>query len=478
MKLYEQVADSIKKRIHQGFFEAGQKLPSIRSMSQSCKVSISTVQEAYRLLEDQKIAFAKPKSGYYVAAKRKISLARPNISRPEQKPLEVSRWEQVFHLVNSNFDTALVQLGRGSPDIHAKTLKPLVNIQQMLLKQQQVSLLSYGELQGNDKLRKQIARLSIDGNAHLHPDDIIVTTGCQEALSASLRVVTKPGDIVVTDSPSFYGSMQAFTVRGLKALEIPTDPETGISIEALELALEQWPVKAIQLTPTCNNPLGYSMPFEHKKRLIELAVQYDIAIIEDDIYGDLAYKAPRPCTIKSMDTDGRVLLCSSFSKTLGPGLRVGWVAPGRYFKQILLEKYVVTAATSNLPQQAIAEFIVTGAYERHIRNMRQQYVTNREQLRVWIEQYFPVGTLVSKPSGGFILWVELDKRVDTLVLYHHCLELGINIAPGILFSASGKYNHCIRLNYTNVNEQGYQEALKTIGDVVRDMITEHEQQPE
>jgi DNA-binding transcriptional MocR family regulator len=470
MKLYEQVAQSLISRIEQNYYQEDDKLPSIRTLSQSHDVSISTAQEAYRLLEDDGYARSKPKSGYYVLKQYKATLKLPEIARPSQKPLEIAQWDNIINLVHANTESNVIHLGRGSPDISVSTLKPLIRIQSELLKHSASSMLGYGSLNGLAELRLQIARLAVDSGCRLHQDDIITTTGCQEALSVALRVTTKPGDVVVVDSPSYYGLMQAFKVQRLKVLEIPTHPETGISLEALELALEQWPVKVIQLTPTCNGPLGYNMPVENKKRLIELAVRYDIPIIEDDIYGDLAYQSPRPPTIKSFDTDDRVLLCSSFSKTIAPGFRVGWMAPGRYLNQALHLKYVVTACNSTFPQSAIAEFIAQGDYERHLRKIRKQYQQNRDAMIGWIEKYFPENTRISQPQGGFVLWIELQADIDTVALNEKCLEQGIRIAPGILFSASGKYNRCLRLNYAVKPCEKNEHAVKLVGHAILDLM--------
>ena len=468
MKLYEQLAQSMVDRIEQAYYLAGDKLPSIRELSQAHDVSISTAQESYRLLEDEGWAESRSRSGYYVLKQRKPTLQLPDIRRPQKKPLEVAQWDNVQGLLNANIDPDILPLGRGSPDLSAVTLRPLIRIQSELNRHSQMDILAYDQLQGNADLRRQIARLMVDSGCQLHPDDIITTTGCQEALSTCLRVTTQPGDVVVVDSPGFYGSMQAFKAQGLKVLEIPTHPETGISLEALELALEQWPVRVIQLTPTCNSPLGYSMPVANKQRLLELATQYDLPIIEDDIYGDLTYQSPRPPSIKSLDTDGRVLLCSAFSKTLGPGLRVGWTAPGRYLNQVMHLKYVVTASTSTLPQISIAEFIAQGGYERHLRKMRKQYQRNRDVMTGWIEEYFPKETRMSYPQGGFVLWIELPRKIDTVALNKLCLKKSISIAPGVLFSASGKYNYCLRLNYSRATEKT-RSAVKLIGEIIQGM---------
>ncbi|GGO80838.1 GntR family transcriptional regulator [Marinobacterium nitratireducens] len=471
MKLYEQVADELRQRIDRGYYRCGDRLPSIRSLSREHGISIATVQEAYRLLEDQGLAEARPKSGYYVRP-RPATPAMPAISRPAQRPLEVSQWEQVLDLLCASEQPGILALGRGMPDIDAPSLKPL---QRALASGPGTSGhrgLAYDSLRGSQELRQQVARLGVDSGCRLHPDDIVVTTGCQEALSISLRAVTRPGDVVAVDSPSFYGTMQAIKAFGLKAMEIPTDPVTGISLDALELALEKWPIRVIQITPTCNNPLGYTMPDDHRRQLLSLAQRFDVAIIEDDIYGDLSYAFPRPRTIKSFDSDGRVLLCSSFSKTLAPGLRVGWVAPGRYGEQVLHMKYVGTAACATLPQLAVADFIAEGHYERHLRRMRAQYQQSRDQMIAWVERHFPAGTRISYPQGGFLLWAELPGDADSIRLNERLLAQGIRIGPGPLFSASGKYRNCLRLNYSDKPDARIEAAVRKVGEEATRMLLE------
>lgn len=469
MKLYEQLATELQHRIDTGLYLPGHRLPSIREMSREHEVSIATVQEAYRRLEDLGLAEARPKSGYYVRLRR-AAASLPEASRPAQRPIEVSQWEDVLELLCGNEDKDMLALGRGMPDFAVSTLDGLLRGLVGFNRRIEQRGLEYDALAGTRELRRQIARLTIDSGCALHPDDVIVTTGCQEALSVSMRAITRPGDVVAVDSPSFYGSMQLIRANGLKVMEIPTHPETGISLEALELALEQWPISALQLTPTCNNPLGYTMPEDKKRKLICLAQRFDLAIIEDDIYGDLAFQYPRPRTIKSFDADGRVLLCSSFSKTLAPGMRVGWIAPGRYRDRVLHTKYVSTGASAISPQLAVADFVANGGYERHLRRMRPQYRRGRDAMIDWVARYFPAGTRMSDPQGGFLLWVELPGDIDTLELNRRLLAHCIRIAPGALFSASGKYRNCLRLNFAEEPDERNEAAVRTVGEEAMRML--------
>ncbi len=471
MKLYEQVLEELVQRINQGFYPVGSKLPSIRSLSKERKISISTAQEAYLRLEEQGLAEVRPKSGYYVLERTSVP-SLPEVSRPAQRPLEVSHWEQVYHLLNSEKGEAHVALGTAMPDIESPTLKPLLKELVSAAKISHDAFLNYCDISGSEKLRRQIARLALDSGCQLHPDEIIITSGCQEALVCSLRSISQPGDVIATDSPSFYGSTQAIKALGLKALEIPTHPETGISLEALELALDQWPIKAIQVTPTCNNPLGYTMPEERRKALLRLAQQYDLPIIEDDIYGDLSYRSPRPRAIKSFDDEGRVLLCSSFSKTLAYGLRLGWVAPGQCTERVLHKKFISTVSSPPVQQEAVAEFIAQGGYERHVRKMRLQYQQARDMMITVIEKAFPVGTRISYPAGGYLLWVELPEVVDTVKLNKRLESADISIAPGVIFSASGKYRNCMRLNFAKPMNKKTEMALQRVAEEVRVLIAE------
>lgn len=472
MTRYATLAALLSQRIEQGLYPAGDRLPSVRALSLEHGVSISTVQQAYRLLEESQLVEARPKSGYFVQRRRTLA-ELPAVTRPVQRPVDISQWEQVLELIRNKPREDVIQLGRGMPDISEPTLKPLTKALGTLGRHGDLRSLLYDSIQGVIGLREQIARLLLDSGCQISADQLVITTGCHEALFTGLRAVCQPGDIVAVDSPCFHGTMQTLKGLGMKALEIPTDPLTGISLEALELALEQWSVKTILLTPNCNNPLGYIMPEERKQRLLTLAQRYDVTIIEDDVYGDIAYQYPRPRTIKSFDEDGRVLLCSSFSKTLAPGLRIGWIAPGRYLERVLHMKYIGTGSTATQPQLAIAEFIRHGHYLQHLRRMRTRYQQNRDVMTGWIMKYFPPGTRVSQPRGGFMLWIELDEAFDTLRLNRHLELQGVQIAVGSIFSASGKYRNCLRINYAPKLTAEIEQAVQRVGETIQMLMLAH-----
>ncbi|MFK3797457.1 PLP-dependent aminotransferase family protein [Pseudomonas sp. NPDC088444] len=471
MTLYVNLAELLGTRIENGFYRPGDRLPSVRALSVEHGVSLSTVQQAYRLLEDNGLASPRPKSGYFVPSSRKAP-ALPAVGRPAQRPVDISQWDHVLELAKAAPSPDVVQLARGMPDITSPTLRPLTQALGKISRRQDMPGLYYDNIHGTQTLREQVARLLLDSGTSVAPDDLVITTGAQEALAVSIRSICQPGDIVAVDSPSFHGAMQALKGLGMKALEIPTDPLTGISLDALELALEQWPIKAIQLTPSCNNPLGYNMPEDRKRALLTLAQRFDVAIIEDDVYGDLSYTYPRPRTIKSYDEDGRVLLCSSFSKTLAPGLRVGWIAPGRYLDRVLHMKYISTGSTATQPQLAIAEFLQAGHYEPHLRRMRAQYQRSRDLMTDWVMRYFPDGTRVSRPQGGFMLWVEFNEDFDSLRLNRALEGQGVQIAIGSIFSASGKYRNCLRMNFAAKPTPQIEAAVRKVGETAARLMAE------
>lgn len=465
MTRYQRLATLLTQRIEQGLYQAGERLPSVRSLSAEHGVSISTVQQAYYLLEEKKLISAQPRSGYFVAP-RGVTPPLPPITRPVQRPVEITQWDAVMDLLTARLNADVLPLGSGAPNVDAPTLKPLWKIIGRLAQQQDPRQLYYDNLYGVPELREQIARLMIDSGCRTTADDIVVTTGCHEALSVSIRATCQPGDIIAVESPAFHGTMQILRGFGIRAIEIPTDSQSGISLEALELAFEQWPIKAVVVVPNCNNPLGFIMPAARKQALLTLAQRFDAAIIEDDVYGELAYDYPRPITIKSLDIDGRVLLCSSFSKTLAPGLRVGWVAPGRYFDRVLHMKYISTGSSVTQTQMAVAAFIRQGHYQPHLRRMRHDYQRNLETFTCRVRHHFPCGICVTRPQGGFLIWVELPEPFDACRLNQNLRLSGIQIAVGSLFSAAGKYRNCLRLSYAHAFTEKTERALAILGVAV------------
>jgi DNA-binding transcriptional MocR family regulator len=304
----------------------------------------------------------------------------------------------------------------------------------------------------------------------LGPDDLVLTAGCQDALTLSLRAVAKPGDIVAIESPTFYGILQAIESQGMQALEIATDPEHGMVPEALQRALGRWPIRACVMMPSFGNPLGHLSPEARKAALVDLLRAHGVPLIEDDVYGELTFHGPRPWAAKAYDSQGEVLYCSSFSKTLGAGLRVGWVAPGRYRERIAYLKYATSQAVASLPTLAVADYLEQGGYDRFLRRVRRQYERHMLWVRALVQRYFPAGTRVTRPRGGYVLWVELPAGCDALELQRRALAAGISVAPGPVFSPTGRYPHHLRLSCAQPDTRAADIALARLGALATEQV--------
>jgi len=315
-------------------------------------------------------------------------------------------------------------------------------------------------------LVRQLVLRSVGWAGPLAASEFVITNSCTEALGLCLRAVTQPGDTVAVESPAYYLMLQLLETLGLKALEIPTDPHSGVSIEALDLATRQGKVAACLLVPNASNPLGSIMPDEQKRRLARLSAERNLAVIEDDIYGDLHFCNERPRPIKAFDTAGNVMLCSSFSKCLSPALRIGFVAAGRYRARIALQKTITSGATNPVTQQVLAEYLESGAYERHMRGLRRTYERQVEAMRASVARHLPATTRLTAPQGGFVLWVELPEEVDTTALHDRAIAAGVGYVPGELFSASGMYRNCLRLNCGNPHTPDIEDAVRRLGGLL------------
>jgi DNA-binding transcriptional MocR family regulator len=458
--LYGKLADALAREIREGVYAPGDRLPSVREAARRLSMSTSTVIEAYGQLLDRGLVESRPQSGFYVRSVARTPDA-PAMSRPRVAPTAVSVGEIAMEVVHAASDPQLVAFGSAVPDLRLEAPRAVKRLMTNVTRAFGMRALAYEVPPGLRDLRVQIARRGVDAGCALGPDDVIITTGCQEAVVLSLRAIASPGDTIAVESPTFYGTLQAIRSLGLRALEIPTHPETGISLESLEMAIEQFSIKGLVLTPHASNPLGYVMPDERKVALLRLLEANDVPLVEDDIYGDLVYGAPRPRAIKSWDTRGQVLLCSSVSKTIAPGLRVGWVMPGRWVKEVGYLKLVSSMASATLPQIAVAEYLAHGGYDRHLRAARVAYRQSRDRLVDLVAKHFPPATRVTRPGGGFVAWLELPKGVDAVALYRRALGEGISIAPGPLFSAREKYRNFVRINFA----QGWDE--RTVGAMTR-----------
>src|ERR1041385_469951 len=437
---YQELAERLAELIRQGTYPSGERIPSVRQMSGQQNLSISTVLQAYSLLERQGFIEARPQSGYYVRARTEERLPEPETSSPQRDPSNVSLHELVMMLMRDAANPNLIQLGAALPHLDNRLIQKINQIIAKIVRQQGVSAHQYLFPPGWDMLRVQIAQRMVNAGCNLSPGDILITSGGTEAIDFSLHAVCKPGDIVAIESPSYFGTLQMLEVHGLRALEIPTHPRDGISLEALEFAIEHNVIRAVMVISNFNNPLGSMMPDERKKALVDLLAKHNIPLIENDVCGELYFGEKRPLVCKAFDTKDLVILLSSFSKDISPGLRLGWVAPARYSSEVEWLKFTLSASSPTLPQMAVAEFLEGGGYDQHLRRIRREYARNVELMSDAVMHYFPEGTRVTRPSGGFVFWVQLPEYVDSLELYKVALQGGITLAPGHVFSATYQFS--------------------------------------
>ena len=469
-KLYNQVALRISELIEHGTLRPGARVPSVRKLSEQEEVSIATVMQAYRILESKGLIEARPQSGYYVKARLWQAPAEPEKSEPPLRATRVNTSELVMRFMQAARNPALVGFGAALPSPLLLPTRQLCRTMAAVGRRSPQLANRYDVAPGAHELRVQIARRAMETGCTLAPDDIIITCGCQEALYLALRAVAEPGDTIAIESPTYFGVLQIIGSLGLKACEIPTFPRHGICLDELEKRLDCCRIKACLFMLNYSNPLGSCMPDEKKARLVEMLASRNIPLIEDDIYGELAFAPERPKVAKAFDRGGQVLLCSSFCKTLAPGYRVGWIVPGRLRDRVQHLKYVTSVGTATLPQLAIADFLANGGFDHHLRRLRRVYAEQIERVTHAITKYFPKGTRVTRPTGGYVLWVELPEHIDSIELFDRALEEKISVAPGPIFSPKQQFRNFIRLNCGAPWSQTIDQALLKLGQVIARML--------
>lgn len=467
--LYEELANQINRQVEMGTFRPGERIPSIRQTSQQRSLSMTTVLQAYQLLEDRRVIEARPQSGYYVMPRPMAIMPEPEVSCQPSDPCAVDIDDLAATIIRDTINPDLVQFGAAIPHPDLLPTVKLNRILASLARTEGVRLTTCGTPEGCDELRVPVAQRTFLSECSLSPDDIMVTSGCTEAISLALRAICQPGDLVAIESPAYFGLLQIIQSQGLQALEIPTHHRTGISLDALRFALDHHRVSACLVVSNFHNPLGSCMPDENKSDLVRMLADREIPLIEDDIHGELYLQGQRPKVAKSFDRKGLVILCASFSKDLSPSYRVGWAAPGRFQTRMERMKLASNLGTPVLLQMAIARFIENGGYDHHLRRIRRAYAAKVSAMSQAVMRYFPAGTRVTAPQGGFLLWVQMPEQVDSLALYRKAIGAGITLAPGCIFSADpDRYRNYIRLNAAFMSDET-REALQRLGGMVDQM---------
>lgn len=466
--LYLKIANTLEEQILSGTLRMGDKLPSIRSVQKIYKVSINTVIQAFLFLESKSLIESRPRSGFYVSKTSNRKFALPSASMPKVAEGTNNPENLIVRVFEILKDKDIRQFSLGIPD---NALLPIAKLNKGLVKVIngiEASGTAFEPAQGSLNLRRNIAKWSLVMNGKLTEDDLVTTIGTTNAIFHCLMAVTKPGDTIATESPVYFGILQLAKSMGLNVIELPTHPVTGIDISALKKVLHN--ISACCFTTNFSNPMGSLMPDENKKELVELLTLHNIPLIEDDLFGNLFFGGSRPKPCKLFDSEGIVMWCGGVSKTLAPGYRVGWVAPGKFKDKVIRQKLVQTVALPSLYQEVIADFMEYGRYDHHLRGFRQTLHTNCLKFQRAIEEYFPENTRISQPQGGLFLWLELGKSIDTSELYDVALKQKLSFAPGNMFSQYNQFKNCMRLNFALQWDDKLEYDLMRLGKIVKQAL--------
>lgn len=463
--LFTELTDKIAAQIKSGVLQSGERLPSVRVLSRLHQVSINTAKRVFLELESQSLIYSKPQSGYFVNVLNGSKLPLPKVSQTTTGTNNIEPNELISKVYENMGREDLTLFSIAVPSGNLLPLAQLKKEIVMATRSLKEGGAEYEGVAGNATLRRMVAARSIQWEGNLHEDDLVTTHGGMNALGLSLMALTKPGDVLALESPCYSGILQLAVSLGLKVIEIATHPVTGLDIEALKKILPE--IDVCLLIPNFNTPLGSCMPDEKKEEIVSLLEAHQIPLIEDDVYGDLYFGSKRPKCCKSFDKTGNVLWCSSISKTLAPGYRVGWIAPGKYREKILKLKLVQSISSSSIVNEAVGNFMKSGRYNSHLHKFRRVLQENLQHYAHAIAEYFPEGTKISRPQGGLALWVEFEKNIDTTELYDMALRHGISFSPGRMFTLQNRFHNCLRLCAGLPWSETLKQQLKQLGSLAK-----------
>lgn len=456
---YTNIALFIEKQIRTGALKTGDRLPSVRKLSVEKNVSQGTVVKAYFELERRQLIASRPQSGFYVSfAGRQNSQYAPGLTAPASAEGSVA---DIFYTV---FNNRAKEINLSSSQIAADLL-PISKLNKELMiaiKNLQHGGVAYSS-SGNPKLKKQVARRSLSWGGNLKPEDIIPTSGSMDALALCLSALLKPGDTIAVESPVNFGIINLAQMLGFRLLELPTNPATGIDIDAVRGAIKKESINLCLIMGNYSNPFGSGAPPEYQKELVGLLEQNGIPLIEDDVFGELYFERQVPTCCKTFDQSGNVLFCSSVSKILAGGYRVGWLAPGKYKDRIERARPYHAQTCNTITHEAVAGFMENNGYENYLKSIRQKLHIHSLQFQSAVRQYFPESIKVTQPDGGIHLWLELEQSKETIKLYNKAMVHRIGITPGRMYTMQNQFNNCFTLNFSLELNAKVEKALALLG---------------
>lgn len=463
---YIEIAEKIEQLIFSNTFKSGDKLQSVRALSKDYGISVSTSFKVYYYLESKGLIEAKPKSGYYI--KPRLQNRFKEVDVELDRVCEISTLSELTTQIIEAVPKEENQLSVLIPPIDLLPIAKLKKSAQKVLQSSPTACTEYGSIKGSEEAREETAKHILNSHTLVKPKDLLLTNGCYEAIYLALKATTNPGDIVAVESPTVFGILQLINSLKLKILELPTHPGTGICTHQLEKNIKTLPIKACIFIPNFSNPTGSLMFDEKKQKVVEMLEKAEIPLIEDDLYGDIYFGASRPRTCKSFDKSGNVILCSSLSKTLAPGYRFGWIAPGKYYKAVYKIKMEQSIYGSTLNQKIITHFLKNGRFDLHLRNYRNKMYERYQKTLKLIDMYFPKNIKITQPKGGMALWIELASGFDATQLSLSLLKENIGLLPGKAFTTTDYYNNYIRLGFSNPLTSELERKIARIGEKLQE----------
>ena len=464
---YRLVERRVLDLVEAGELVPGRRLPSIRQMSSRLGVGIATVNHAYQELERKGMLEARPRSGFFLRkAESEPQVPVFHASKPSA-PRPGNRSALIATVLESLGDSKLMPFGVVCPQENLLPVRPLARIAGSIARERGGEVLEYAPVQGSVHLRRQISFRLQDQGLDLGADDLVITNGCMEALNIALRCLTRPGDAVCIQSPTYYCFLQLLETLGLRVIELPNHPDRGIDPDDLRATVRRYDVRAAIFSANFNNPDGALKPDDAKREIVEILAEHRIPLVEDDVSGDVYFGRHRPSCMKKYDAHGLVLHCSSFSKTMAPGLRVGWMAPGRFLEKVMEIKATTSVSSATLPQETVAAYLAMGKFDKFLDGLRNTVSQVMRTMRHHVASSFPEGTRVTRPKGGLVLWVELPGNIDGVEMFFRAREAGIGIAPGSIFTTQERFGNFIRLSCGVTWNDEVSRGLERLGELAK-----------
>jgi len=462
--LYQQLASTLQQRIRSGALPPGTRLPTVRQLAEQLGITRLTAHSAYAELASGGWVEATVGRGTFVA-EQDNTLRPPPIADLGR---EVTPRGVLNDMLRMTQMPGLCSLAMSDPALEGFPMRDWQRATEEALATGGPHLLGYATAQGDLDLRAALAHHLHDRGITVGPDEIMITNGVSQGMALVADVLARPGDTVLVEQPTYLGVLNCLHVRGLQPIGVALD-EDGMQVDALEQAIRQHRPTFIYTIPTFQNPSGVCLSPERRRMLLEVAARHRVMVVEDDIYGRISYEGTPPPALKADDHAGLVIHLGSFSKSLMPGLRMGYmVAPTAILRQAVATRQAYDLCSSLLTQRALALFINHGWHTAHVRRSVPRYRERRDALLRAMEQHFPAGVFWTRPRGGFSCWVALPFGTSVTELYLAAIERGVAFAPGEVFYSSPSARPHMRLSFSTQPPAHITDAIATLGELLRE----------